>query len=142
MRSCWGAQYVGAVHTDRRAALEALHKGVRDCLPRVEPTRLAWRRSRNSPTVAELIGLLLMDLDLLSSRPLSDRDSLPEFATEFMNKRLARRLAERHRYRDLAVEFDRRFAAAKNLVTADQAEFAPILGRLRSRLEELDATLN
>ena len=130
------------METDRRAALEALHEGIRECLVQIEPRRLAWRRSPTAPTVGELIGLLLMDLDLLSSRSQNGRGLLPEFATEFMNKRLARRLTERYKDRDLAAEFDRRFATAKNLVSEDRAELEPALARIGSRLGELEAALS
>ena len=95
------ATYLGAMQTERRAALEALHERIRSCLVDVEPKVLSWRSSPGAPTVAELVGLLLMDLDLLSSHSSRDQAFLPEFATEFMNKRLARRLSERYKDRDL-----------------------------------------
>lgn len=135
------AMYFGAVQTGRRAALQALHEGVRNCLLQIEPKRLAYRRSPNAPTVGEMIGLLLMDLDLLSSRSQDARGILPEFATDFMNKRLARRLTERYKDRDLAAEFDRRFAVAQNLVSEDRIELEPTLARIGSRLGELEAAL-
>jgi len=128
------------VQTDFNASLEALHKGIQTCLQQIEPQRLAWRRTPNQPTVGELIGLLLMDLDLLSS-PSDGHGLLPEFATEFINKRLARRLIERYRERDLAAEFDRRFAVARSLITQNRAELESALGRIGSRLEELQAAL-
>jgi len=130
------------VQTDFRAILEALHKGIRQCLLQIEPQRLAWRRTANAPTVGELIGLLLMDLDLLSSPAPDGRGFLPEFATEFINKRLARKLIERYKDRDLAAEFDRRFAVAQSLVTQDRAELESALGRIGSRLVELEAALS
>jgi hypothetical protein len=130
------------VQTDRRAAREALRKGVRNCVLHIEPKRLAFRRSPNAPTVGEIIGLLLMDLDLLSSRSQDARGIMPEFATAFMNKRLARRLIERYGDRDLAAEFDRRFAVAQNVVTEDLIEFEPTLARIGLRLRELQATLS
>jgi|SRR5437879_10052230 len=130
------------MQTDRRAALEALHGGIRECLLQVEPKRLAWRRTPNAPTVAEFIGLLLMDLDLLSSRPQNGRGFLPDFAMEFVNKRLARRLTERYKDRDLLAEFDRRFDAAQHLVTENRPELEAALGRLGSRLRELEAALS
>jgi hypothetical protein len=83
-----------------------------------------------------------MDLDLLSSRSRNARGLMPEFATEFMNKRLARRLTDRYKDRDLAAEFDRRFAVAHTLVTEDLAELEPAFSRLRSRLGELEAALS
>jgi len=130
------------VQTDFRAVLEALHKGIRKCLLQIEPQRLAWQRTSNAPTVGELIGLLLMDLDLLSSPSAKGLGFLPEFATEFINKRLARRLIQRYKDRDLAAEFDRRFAVAQSLVTQDPAELESALGRIGSRLGELEAALS
>lgn len=136
------ATYFGAVETDRRAALKALHEGVRNCLSHIEPQRLACRQSPSAPTVGEIIGLLLMDLDLLSSRSQDARGVLPEFATEFMNKRLALRLTERFKDRDLAAEFDRRFAMAQDFLTGDRSEFEATLARIGWRLEELEAALS
>ena len=128
------------MQTDRRAAIEALQKDACECLPRAHSGRLAWRRSSTSPTVGELIGLLLMDLDLLGSQRGSGWGSPPEYATEFMNKRLARRLANRYRGRDLVAEFDRRFAAAIR-PDSDGEEVAPVLARMRASLDELQASL-
>ena len=130
------------MQTDARAVLEALHKGIRKCLLQVEPQRLACQRNANAPTVGELIGLLLMDLDLLSSPSANGRGFLPEFATEFIDKRLARRLIDRYKDRDLTAEFDRRFAVAQGLVTQDRAELESALGRIGSRLRELEAALS
>lgn len=130
------------MQTDFQAALEALHKGTRKCLLQIEAQRLVWRRTPNAPTVGELIGLLLMDLDLPSSPSANGLGFLPEFATEFINKRLARRLIERYKDRDLAAEFDRRFAVAQSLVTQNRAELESALGRIESRLGELEAALS
>ena len=115
------------MQTGRRSALEALHERIRTCLLGVEPKVLTWRSSPNAPTVAELVGLLLMDLDLLSSHSPKDQACLPEFATEFMNKRLARRLAERYKDRDLVAEIDRRFAIAQSVAGEDRAELEPVM---------------
>ncbi|TMB93266.1 MAG: hypothetical protein E6J40_15430 [Chloroflexi bacterium] len=112
------------------------------CLLQIEPERLAWRRTAKAATVGELIGLLLMDLDLLSSPSANGLGFLPEFAMEFINKRLARRLIERYKDGDLAAEFDRRFAVARSLVTQDRAELESALGRIGSRLGELEAALS
>ena len=130
------------MQTGRRSALEALHERIRTCLLGVEPKVLTWRSSPNAPTVAELVGLLLMDLDLLSSHSPREQAFLPEFATEFMNKRLARRLTERYKDRDLVGEFDRRFAIAQSMTGKDRAELEPAIGRIRSRLKELEAVLS
>ena|SRR5437660_752343 len=130
------------MQTDFRAVLETLHKGIRKCLLQIEPERLAWRRTANAATVGELIGLLLMDLDLLSSPSTNGLGFLPEFAMEFINKRLARRLIERYKDGDLAAEFDRRFTVARSLVTQDRAELESALGRIGSRLGELEAALS
>ena len=132
------ATYLGAMQTERRAALEALHERIRRCLVDVEPKVL----TRRSSPIAELVGRLLMDLDLLSSHSPKDQACLPEFATEFMNKRLARRLAERYKDRDLVAEIDRRFAIAQSVAGEDRAELEPVMGRIRSRLKELEAALS
>ena len=59
-----------------------------------------------------------------------------------MNKRLARRLTERYKDRDLVGEFDRRFAIAQSMAGKDRAELEPAIGRIRSRLKELEAVLS
>lgn len=128
---------MGCVQTGRSAALGVLRYEVRACLERLDGVGLSLRHGPSGLQVGELIGLLLMDLDLLSSRPASGRSRPPEFASEFMDKRLARRLAERYKDRDLAAEVDRRFVVAQRFADQGGPEREPVLARIRSRSEAL-----
>ena len=123
--------------------LEILHEDVRQAVSMVQPERLTWRPVAKGPTVAELMGLLLLDLDGLSSGPQNGRYPLPPFATEYMNKRLARRLTDRYPLQDLQAEFDRRFAAARDAVVEgrDGDALETVVERMDVRLTEIRSAL-
>jgi hypothetical protein len=135
--------YGVGVQADRRDELEALQEGVQAILALMEPDCLAWRPAPSGSTAGEIVGLMLLDLDQLSSRPQTGRYPLPGFATEFIHKRLARRLADRYLVSGLEGEFDRRFAAARNVLIggAGAEGLDPILERLKVRVTDLKAAL-
>jgi hypothetical protein len=121
--------------------MRALRRQCRRLLSRIRPGQVEWS-GPDGQTIGELIGLVLIDLDRLSSRDRIRENAPAPFAVEFMDKRLARRLAAKYSLDVVAVEIDRRFAAAIALGPAlRDASFGQVLTRLESRLVELATVL-
>jgi hypothetical protein len=138
-----GTIYGLGVRADRNKDLLEVHNGVVQILTALETGTDVWRQSPDRATVRELIASMLLDLDSISARAEVGRYPLPAFATDFISRRLARKLAARYTGRDLGTEFDRRFAAAhRAAVERRNGEWLrPAIDRLRLSLNELRAVL-
>ena len=113
----------------------------RKLLSRID-ARVFGLRGAEGLTVGELLGLILIDLDRLSSREAVAEEAPADFAVEYMDRRLARRLAEKYSFEAVGQEIDRRFASA--IAGGDGARdpaLRPLLARLEHRLAELTAAL-
>jgi hypothetical protein len=121
--------------------MRALRRQCRRLLSRIKPGQVDWP-GPNRHSVEELIGLVLIDLDRLSSRDRIREKAPAPFAVEFMDKRLARRLSAKYPVEAAGVEIDRRFAAAIVLGPGTRdASFGQVLTRLESRVVELATAL-
>ena len=100
--------------------------------------QLDWPAS-DGISIGELLGLILIDLDRLSSR---DPSAPAPFAVAFMDKRLARRLAVKYPPEALGDEIDRRFAAVTATTeSGTEPQFGRRLEKLNDRLGELSSAL-
>lgn len=75
----------------------------------------------------------LLELDRLTGEP----QSLPRFASEFLNRRLTKRLLERYSAAQLSSELERRIARALDLIYGNRQLLEP----LRSILLDLESAL-
>jgi hypothetical protein len=97
-------------------------------------------QARPRSTAAELIGLVLLDLDRLASGGQS-ATLLPTFAIEFMDRRLAGRLAAQYSLRDVSKELRRRFdSALREIPKGRDAGYEALLARLERHVRMLEAT--
>lgn len=109
-----------------------LGRSVRARLDKVDQKALALRPNSFEPTIAESIAMALLELERVEA------EALPSFASEFLNRRLMRRLIERYPAGALTVELDRRLTVALNRMDRGNGN---ALARLRSLLLDLESVL-
>lgn len=107
----------------------------------IGPEQLEWPAS-DGMSIRELLGLILIELDRLSSRRRPAGTEPAAFAVEFMDRQLASRLSAKYSAEVIGHEIDRRFAAA--IATSEAAADSVSkqgVNRLEGRLAELFAAL-
>jgi hypothetical protein len=93
-------------------------------------------------SVRDVIGLLLMDLDRLGSTASFRSEGVPDYASTFMDRRLAGRLTARYQLEKIAAEANRRFAKAR--ATAPDRltpEYEEALARITVLYRELGSAI-
>lgn len=100
------------VRDDRYQVIEAMAREVRGLLVSRNPKTLNIKPNPYEPTAAQSVALALLELDRLASEPLIDSDKVPPFASDFLKRRLSRRLLDRYNTAELAAELDRRLSSA------------------------------
>lgn len=120
-----------------------LGQSVRALLLRQHPESLLARPNSYEPTVAESVAMVLLELDRIAAGSPTGAASLPPFASEFLNRRLARRLLARYPAAQLASEFERRLAHTFECLTSRPPHGANggELTKVEGLLIELEATL-
>jgi hypothetical protein len=96
--------------------------------------------ARPESSAAELIGMVLLDLDRLVSR-VERASAPPSFAIAYMDRRLAGRLATRYDVRSVREELQRRFDnALREAPDRGSVAYEQLLARLERHVSMLEAT--
>jgi hypothetical protein len=90
-------------------------------------------------TTAEAVAAALLEMDRAATEPRLDVATLPSFASDFLSRRLIRRLLDRYPARELPAEFGRRFSAVVDRLGKDDARD---LERLYLALSDLRTALD
>ena len=128
---------VWGVGSDRYNQVEALARDVQDLLHRIGPESLQLKPNSYEPTVAESLALALLELDRITSEPRSELGAVPTFASDFLNRRLSKRLLDRYHGPDLSVEFERRLMDSLERLASNRGA-----GREGSALERVHRLLS
>jgi len=102
-------------------------------LPRITPDN--WRDSAGGKeTVADLFAGLIAELDLASSP-----NATPQFALEFVRRRIAHKLSRRYSPREIGTELERRYERTAQALMDDPetGHFGVVLQRVRERVTRL-----
>ena len=85
-------------------------------------------------TVADLFAGLIADLDLATSSL-----ATPQFALDFVRRRIARKFSSRYSPGEIGIELERRYERAAQALIDDPEldEFSAVLQRLRERVTRL-----
>jgi hypothetical protein len=131
------------VGSDRYPEVNALARDVRELLLQLDPKGLQLKPNSYEPTVAESVALALLELDRIGSEARNEFGTLPLFASDFLNRRLSKRLLDRYHGADLAAEFERRITGALQRLTKSGVgdRSAPALERLHCLLTDLESAL-
>ena len=129
--------------SDRYGEVQALARDVQGLLRRLDPKSLQLKPNSYEPTVGESLALALLGLDRIASDERVDLETAPTFATDYLNRRLSKRLLERYRGRDLPAEFERRLADVLRTLAKDgpARENAPALAWIHRFLIDLESVL-
>lgn len=138
MRSGRSADTFRAVRSDLQQVTR-LAESVSQLLRRHDRASLAVRPNSYEPTLAESIAMALLELDRIAG----PSETLPPFASDFLNRRLAKRLLVRYPAEQLAVEFNRRLTGAFGRLRMPGADSGnrSDLERLNSLLLDLESAL-
>ena len=128
--------------SDRYQEVKALAHDVADLLRRLDPRGLKTKPNSYEPTVAGTLALAMLELDRIASEARIAPGPLPAFATDFLNRRLSRRLLERYRGRELPQEFERRLHdVLERLANGRLVDRDGPLERIGNLLAELESAL-
>lgn len=129
--------------SDRFQEVDALARDVRELLKRLDPQSLQLKPNSYEPTVAEFLALASLELDRIASEARAESGTLPTFASDFLNRRLSKRLLERYQGGELPSEFERRLNDVLQRLTQGRLSNGrgPALARIHRLLTELEAAL-
>jgi len=130
---------VSSVETTPFEEVQGLAERVEELLRHVDRRALRLKPNSAEPTVAESLALSMLELDRIASEHRVESRGTPKFASDFLNRRLSRRLLERYPGLVLAAVFNRRLHEVLQLLASDDGRQA--LGRLHSLLTDLEAAL-
>ena len=91
-----------------RDQVDTLGRDISRLLRGLDPSQLQLKPNSYEPTAAESLALALLELDRIGSDTRPQARQLPAFASDFLNRKLTKRLLDRYRGRALAAEFERR----------------------------------
>jgi hypothetical protein len=131
------------VGSDPYVAVNALAKDVLDLLHRADPKGLKVKPNSYEPTAAESVAMALLHLDRITSEARIESGTLPTFATDFLNRRLSKRLLVRYHGADLPAEFERRLTNALERLADSRGtgRSRPALERIHRLLTDLESAL-
>jgi hypothetical protein len=131
------------VGSDRYQDVIALADDVRELLHRLDPKGLKLKPNSYEPTAAESVALALLQLDRITSEARTESGMVPTFATDFLNRRLSRRLLDRYHGADLPAEFERRMTDSLQRLADNRSagRTGPDLERIHHLLTELESAL-
>jgi hypothetical protein len=123
--------------------VNALARDVRELLLQLDPKSLQLKPNSYEPTVAESVALALLELDRIASEARIEFGTLPMFASDFLNRRLSKRLLHRYHGADLSAEFERRLTDALQRLTNSRVAdgSGPAIERIHRLLTDLESAL-
>ena len=119
-----------------REEVDNLGQDIGALLRRLDSAQLQHKPNSYEPTAAESLALALLELDRIASETRPQPGQLPSFASDFLNRKLTRRLLDRYRGRALAAEFERRLGDV-----LERLGDGPPLDRVHRLLTELELAL-
>lgn len=129
--------------SDSYQEVNDLAREVQELLLQLDRKGLQVKPNSYEPTVAESVALALLELDRIASEARFEFRTLPIFASDFLNRRLSKRLLDRYQGADLAAEFERRLTEALQRLTNSSAggRSGHALERIHRLLTDLESAL-
>jgi hypothetical protein len=131
------------MRSDLRQEVGVLARGVGKLLRGLDSASIRSKPNSYEPTLAEFLALAVLELDRIDSGARVESVPVPPFASDFLNRRLSRRLLERYQGLELAAEFERRLGRLLERFNKGRPVDAtgPDLQHLHHLLAELESAL-